>query len=56
MVCRSIDFAFVVLKLLMLKFCAIIGISEIEFFNLSGTKRVKQNQGNSKTIQNLLNL
>ena len=30
-----------VLKLLMFKICAIIGISEIEFFNFSSTERVK---------------
>ena len=37
---RLIDFAFVVLKLLMFKVCGIIGISEIEFFNFSGIERV----------------
>ena len=31
-VCRLIDFAFVVLKLLMFKFCGITGNSKIEFF------------------------
>ena len=41
MVCRLIDFALVVLKLLMFKVCGIIGISKIEFFNFSGTERVK---------------
>ena len=40
MVCRLIDFALVVLKLLMFKFCVTIGISKIEFFNFSGTERV----------------
>ena len=44
MVCRLIEFALVVLKLLMFKVFAIIGISKIEFFNFSGTERVKQNQ------------
>ena len=44
MVCRLIDFALVVLKLLMFKVCVIIGISKIEFFNLCGTERVKKNQ------------
>ena len=37
----------------------IIGISEIEFFNLSRTERVKQNQKKEKKIkiiQNLLSL
>ena len=40
---RLIDFAVVVLKLLMFKVCVIIGISKIEFFNFSGTERVKCN-------------
>ena len=48
MVCRLIKFALLVLKLLMLKVCVIIGISKIEFFNFSGTGRVKQNQKNFK--------
>ena len=39
---RLIDFALVVLNLLMFKFCVIIGISKIEFFRFSGTERVKQ--------------
>ena len=43
MVCRLIDFALVVLKLLMFKVCVIIGISKIEIFNFSGTERVKKN-------------
>ena len=43
MVCRLIDFPLVVLKLLMFKVCVIIGISKIEFFNFSGTERVKKN-------------
>ena len=42
MVCRLIDFALVVLKLLIFKICGIIGISKIEFFDFSGTERVKQ--------------
>ena len=33
MVCRLIDFAFMVLKLLIFKVCGIIGISKIGFFN-----------------------
>ena len=33
MVCRLIDFALVVLELLMFKVCGIINISKIEFFN-----------------------
>ena len=44
MIFRLIDFAFVVLYLLMFKFCGIIEISKIEFFNFSGTEWVKQNQ------------
>ena len=32
MICRLIDVALVVLKLLMFKVCVIIGISRIEFF------------------------
>ena len=43
MVCKLIDFALVVLKLLMFKVCVIIGISKIEIFNFSGTERVKKN-------------
>ena len=56
MVGRLIDFALVVLKLLMFKLFVIIGISKIEFFNFSGTERVKQNQKDLKAIQNLLRL
>ena len=58
MISRLIDFALVVLKLLMFKVCGIIGISKIEFFNFSGTERVKQNKikKNKKTVQNLLSL
>ena len=36
---RLIDFALVVLKLLMFKVCGIIGTSKIEFFNFSGKER-----------------
>ena len=42
--CRLKDFALVVLTLLMFKVCGIIGISGIEFFNVSGTERVEQNK------------
>ena len=45
MVCRLIDFAFVVLKSLMFKVCGIIGISRIELFNYSGNERVKVIRG-----------
>ena len=41
MVGRLIDFARVVLKLLMFKVCGIIGIRKIQFSNISGTERVK---------------
>ena len=40
-VCRLIDFVLMVLKLLMFKVCVITDISKIEFFNFSGTERVK---------------
>ena len=40
MILRLIDFALVVLQLLMFKVYRIIGISKIEFFNFSGTDRV----------------
>ena len=42
MVCSLIDFAPVVLKLLIFKVCGIIGISEMEFFSYSGNERVKR--------------
>ena len=42
MISRLIDFALVVLQLLMFKFCGIIGISKVQFFNFSWTERVKQ--------------
>ena len=42
MVCRVIDFALVVLELLLFKVCEIIGISKIEFFNFSGNEKIKQ--------------
>ena len=51
MACGLIEFALVVLKLLMFKVCGIIGVSKIEFFYFSGTERVKQNQKNLKTIK-----
>ena len=44
MVCRLIDFALLVLKLLMFKVCVIIGISKIEIFNFSSTERIKKNR------------
>ena len=42
MVSRLIEFALVVLKLLIFQVCVIIGISKIEFFNFSSTERVKK--------------
>ena len=42
LVCKLIDFALVVLKLLMFNVSGIIGISKIEFFNFSSPERVKQ--------------
>ena len=38
-----IDFALVVLKLLMFKVCVISGISKIKIFNFPGTERVEKN-------------
>ena len=43
----------------MFKVCRITEISKIEFFNISGTERVKQNQKKKKkikTIQNFLSM
>ena len=39
MVCRLIDFAFVILELLMFKVCGIIGISKINFSRAERVKR-----------------
>ena len=38
----------------MFKVCGFIGISKIELFYFSSTERLKQNQNNLKTTQNLL--
>ena len=46
MISRLVDFALVVLYLLMFKIYGIIRISKIEFFNFSYTERVKQNKKN----------
>ena len=51
MICQSIDFALVVLLLLMFEVYGNIGILKIEFFNFAGTERVKQNQKKLKNIQ-----
>ena len=40
MVCKLIDFPLVILKLLMFKVCGIIGVTKIEFSNISVTERV----------------
>ena len=40
MVFRLIDFALVVLKFFMFKFCGTVGISKIKFFNFFGTEKV----------------
>ena len=42
MICRLIDFALVILELLMFKVCGVNGISKIEFFNFSCNKRVNK--------------
>ena len=55
-VCSLTEFALVALKLLIYEVRETIGISKIELFNFSGTERVKQNQKNTKPIQNLLSL
>ena len=46
MVCSLIDFALVVLDILMFNVWGIIGISNIEFFNFSGTETVNINLRN----------
>ena len=43
-----IDFAVLVPTLLMFKVCRIIGISKNEFFNFSGTERIKDNKQKTK--------
>ena len=40
----------------MFKICVIIGILKIKVFNFSVTERVKQNEKNSKTITQNLNI
>ena len=44
MVYWMIDFALVVLKLLISQVSVITGISKIDFFNFSGTESIKQSQ------------
>ena len=54
MVCRLIDFALVVLELLMYKGCGIIGISRIEFFNFSGNQRANDQYSFYKETSQLI--
>ena len=59
MISRLIDFALMILQLFMLKVCAIIEVTNIDFFNYSRTERIKQNQKKKKkrkTIENILSL
>ena len=51
MVYRSVDFALVVLKLLMFKVYGIIRISKINFLNFSGTEGVKKIKNLEKTFK-----
>lgn len=51
-----IDFAVVVLELLIFKLYGIIRISKVEFLNFSGNERAKRNQKILKVIENFLGL
>ena len=51
MISRLIDFAPVILKLLIFKVCGVTGISKFAFFYFSGTESVKQNQKNQKPFK-----
>ena len=53
MLCTLIGFALVDLKFLMVKVCAIISISNNEFFDISYTERVKQNKKKKKNLRSL---
>ena len=53
---RLINFAIVVLNLLIFKGYVVIGISKIQFFNFSSTEEVKQNQKKLETIRKVLRL
>ena len=44
MIIILLEFAIVLLQLLMFKVPGIIGISKIKLFNCFGTERIKQNQ------------
>ena len=52
--CRLIVFALVVLKSLMFKVCGIIGLPKIEFFNFSGTERIKNCKKREHFIASLM--
>ena len=54
MIFSLIDFALVILELLMFKNCGIIGISKIEFFSYSGTERVKIKKALVLTKRNVM--
>ena len=56
MVYKLINFAIVVLNLLIFQDYVVIGISKIQFFNFSGTEEVKQNKKKLKTIRKVLRL
>ena len=56
MVYKLINFAIVVLNLLIFKGYVVIGISKIQFFNFSSTEEVKQNQKKLETIRKVLRL
>ena len=56
MVFGLIDFAFVDVKLLIVKICEIIGPWKSDFLRFSWKQSVKQNRKLLKTIENLLAL
>ena len=52
MISRLIDFALMILQLFILKVCAIIEDTNIDFFNYSWTERIKQNQKKKEKKKN----
>ena len=52
MISRLIDFALMILQLFILKVCAIIEVTNIDFFNYSWTERIKQNQKKKEKKKN----
>ena len=54
MISRLVDFALLVLQLLMLKVCEIIGISKIESFIFFGTERVEKGLRTQHRLLSLL--